>query len=375
MNADGAAMQDSQEFVVLAVSAAQNAFTTTTHSGSLSIGSELDNPLINDNPDALLLITQNYGTGLTNTALAHPTAVYYDPGSGRWFIITADGTAMPSGVLFNVLVIPPKSGYFVQTQGNIAGNSSRIDNPDLDGNPYARVYVMHNYNPAESANNLLNNHPVGAFYNSAGDHHWYVYNRDFQSIQAGATFNVYYTWPRGNSFQVSASALNSVTATSLNLNSPLLDERPGAIPIASYTKFAAGAIGADYTATVGFKFSGLLWRIFNSSGPAFVQRQSYNVFAPPPSASLVVTAAIEPSQNFFGQWLYLNSPLTNNNPRALIFATPRNAGGILPQTVGAFYFNGGWIIYNEDLTDIQVGQAFDVFIIPRYQALLPLIHK
>jgi hypothetical protein len=90
---------------------------------------------------------------------------------------------------------------------------------------------MHNWNPPESPNHLFNNHPIGVFYDIV-DQHWYLYNRDFSPLPVGATFNVYYTWPRGNSFTLSANHTNTDTVTGMIINSPLLNDAGSAHIIA-----------------------------------------------------------------------------------------------------------------------------------------------
>ena len=65
----------------------------------------LDNRLINDNPDAILSVTQNWnpegGDGVYN---AHPVGVWYDDPAGRWAIFNEDRASMPEGAAFNVVV-------------------------------------------------------------------------------------------------------------------------------------------------------------------------------------------------------------------------------------------------------------------------------
>jgi hypothetical protein len=74
----------------------------------------IDNTLINGNPNAMLIVTPNYGpvdTGVS-PAVATP-AVYYDAtnqcgrGAGKWVIFSMDGTTQVDHSLFNVMAVVP----------------------------------------------------------------------------------------------------------------------------------------------------------------------------------------------------------------------------------------------------------------------------
>ena len=67
----------------------------------------LDNPLTNDEPNAILYVTQNWnpGGGGTGTYNDHPIGVWYDSSAQRWAIFNQDRDAMPEGAAFNVAVL------------------------------------------------------------------------------------------------------------------------------------------------------------------------------------------------------------------------------------------------------------------------------
>jgi hypothetical protein len=75
------------------------AFVHTANAGNISgANTIIDNPLTNDDPNAILIITL---VGNLNA----PIGVFYDDPGGRWRISRTDGGAMPNGTKFNVLVI------------------------------------------------------------------------------------------------------------------------------------------------------------------------------------------------------------------------------------------------------------------------------
>jgi len=72
----------------------------------------LDNPLTNDNPNAILYVTQNFNPGgETGTYNDHPIGVWYDSSLQRWAIFNQDREAMPDEADFNVAVLegPPEA--------------------------------------------------------------------------------------------------------------------------------------------------------------------------------------------------------------------------------------------------------------------------
>ena len=369
-NEDGSSFPPSKTFYVLQASADESFFTQTVTAGNAAFGyaTQLDSPLLNGNPDAQILITQNFGTGVANN---HRVGVAYYYPTQRWYIFNQDVGAMPLGAMFNVLVIPPKTGYLLQTAtlANTTLNATAIDNPVLNNNPDALIYVSHNWNPPESDNEIYNDHPLGVQYIASA---WNVVNVDGAPMPLNATFNVYYTLPRGNSFSVSASAYNA-SGSSMNLNSPLLNSSPAAVAIASYNVTPAGLAGGIYTPTIGLRYYSPLsdWQIFNYSGPTFNNVQSYNVLVPGSPAGFVVTATA-PVDDYFD----IDNPLTNNNPAAMVFATERDSGSLNPKNVGVFYHSGThrWAIFNEDQSSMAAGLVYDVFV-SRLRIFAPIVMK
>lgn len=79
-----------------------------------SYATVLNNPLANNQPNAILIITPNYGANNTGVAPpVSPMGVYYDAtnqcgkGAGHWVIYTLNSTAIPNNALFNVLIVQP----------------------------------------------------------------------------------------------------------------------------------------------------------------------------------------------------------------------------------------------------------------------------
>jgi hypothetical protein len=66
----------------------------------------INNPVCNGQPNAILIITENWHAS-NNVGNSKVVGVYYDAGVGEWTIFVDDGTAMPVGVAYNVMVTLP----------------------------------------------------------------------------------------------------------------------------------------------------------------------------------------------------------------------------------------------------------------------------
>ena len=65
----------------------------------------LDHPLLNGDPNAILIVTYVRSSTEPHPVINAPFGVSYDNGVGRWRIFRADGNPMPLDARFNVLVI------------------------------------------------------------------------------------------------------------------------------------------------------------------------------------------------------------------------------------------------------------------------------
>jgi hypothetical protein len=65
------------------------------------------------------------------------------------------------------------------------------------------------------------------------------------------------------------------------------------------------------------------------------------------------------SGNIFGNWTRLDHPAARGNPNAVLLVSLRE-GGHPP--FGVYYVDGGWAIFNEDMSPIVPGTIFDVSV-------------
>ena len=98
-------------FNVFVPPAGSNVFVHKATSGNTGGNSTLiDNALTNGNPNAIIIVTQNWdpgGVGGVNNA--HPIGVYYD--GSYWRIFNEDMATIPVGAAFNVYIYGNYKGF------------------------------------------------------------------------------------------------------------------------------------------------------------------------------------------------------------------------------------------------------------------------
>ncbi len=197
-NENGASIPVNAAFNVLVPDADASVFVHTATTNNITLDhTAIDNPLTNGNPNAILLVTQNFNPGnVGGSSDDHPLGVEYF--SGKWWIYNEDLVAMPVGAAFNVIVpsAGPGVAVFVHTAtpGNTGSNFTTIDNPLANGNPNAIILVTPNYNPNGQCACMNANFPIGVgFVGDVGLGRWAIVNQNgsSSSIPLNTTFNVY----------------------------------------------------------------------------------------------------------------------------------------------------------------------------------------
>ncbi len=174
----------------------------------------INNFATNNRPQDLLFITHNWTQGGVCGCKddTSPVGVRYDTSQQKWGIFNEDGSIIPAGASFNVLVVPTaSSSVFVQTARNPFGDSTFINSSLTNGLPGARLMITQVWNPGGSSGGTINNHAVGVRYDTSR-RRWAIVNEDaFMTFEA--SFNVMVG--TGNSGG-GTSALQTATATNIN---------------------------------------------------------------------------------------------------------------------------------------------------------------
>ncbi|MGM9508688.1 DUF7452 domain-containing protein [Larkinella sp. GY13] len=176
----------------------QNVFVHRVSAGNKSAHiSTLDHPQLNGNPNAVLLVTQRFGT-YNN----HEVGVWYN--GSRWTIFNQDRVEMPVTAEFNVLVVAsgkapglPNSVAFVHTHtetGKIAPPNvgySVLNHPAINKNENYRVFATQRFNGPYNTHtyNIWYDSPTDSF-TKYRDGYWMVFNGQNQPMPVNASFNV-----------------------------------------------------------------------------------------------------------------------------------------------------------------------------------------
>jgi hypothetical protein len=139
--------------------------TRSASNTPFSWGVRLDDPALQQNPDAIVLTTHNLNAVPGNS----PLGVWYS--NGGWLAYNEEGDAMANGERYFYTDAGASGGSVVHTRSNGSGNGVILDDPRLNGNPKAVVLVQH------AVQNQYNTSPMGARYNATAAK-WVAYNED-----------------------------------------------------------------------------------------------------------------------------------------------------------------------------------------------------
>lgn len=152
----------------------QHVAATTNIQGHITT---LDHPGLNNKPDAIVIVNQQYGKYNPNE-----TGVWYSNGS--WKIFNQNRKPIPASTIFNVLIIDPAKvpNAFVHTTNaeNTRGHITKLSNPLTDTKPNALVFITQRFGK-------YNTSPVGVWF-SGGK--WNLYNEDRKPLPVNTQFNV-----------------------------------------------------------------------------------------------------------------------------------------------------------------------------------------
>ena len=153
-------------------------------------GTKIDHPSCNNNPNAFLIVTQNY-KGAYNPKFI---GTYYD--GNKWRIVNQlVKDHMPPLRLFNVLVIDPtklnsnSADAFTLTtnQRNTSGHITTINHLMINNDPNIKLFISYNFGKVSEGIAARNNHPIGVFYENG---RWKVFNADLSPMPNNAKFNI-----------------------------------------------------------------------------------------------------------------------------------------------------------------------------------------
>jgi hypothetical protein len=350
--------------------------TAANISGNYTV---IDHPLINGNPNAIVFVTQNWNPGnVGGTYNNHNIGIWYSSSQQKWAIFNQDLAAMPVNAAFNVLVLVPQSDVFVHkaTSANSTGHVTDVDHPLSNNDPNAIVFVTPNWNPG-GVGGTYNNHNIGVYYSSPLNK-WSIFNQDIATMPNDAAFNVLIPHPDASVFVHKATAANT-SGHITTIDYPLTNNKPNAILLVT-PNWNPGGVGGTYNNhPIGVYYTGGKWTIFNQDFAAMPPNAAFNVIVPRPGPGEAVFVHQASAANTSSHVTFIDHPLTNGNPTALVLVTPNwNPGGVggtyNNHPIGVYYSSSTkkWAIFNQDFVSIQTGAAFNVFV-KTNRVYLPLV--
>ncbi|MBD3162680.1 MAG: hypothetical protein GF346_09920 [Candidatus Eisenbacteria bacterium] len=249
----------------------------------------LDHPLLDDEPTAVLLVTQNWnpggGVGVYND---HNEGVWYT--GSHWAVFNEDQAPMPEGAAFNLLLPGQTTTNYVHRaiEDNTEFNYTVIEHPSTT-DPNAIVFATQNYNPGGGAG-VYNDHAIGVFYTGS---HWAVFNQDQVSMPLGAAFNILVQEYDENVYVHTATAENSA-GNSTYLDHPWTNGNPDAVVTVTQNWNPGGGPGVYNDHAIGVWYTGSQWAVFNQDGMSMPLGASFNVLVdfPPLPADVEEPGAV-----------------------------------------------------------------------------------
>lgn len=180
------ALDAGSTYNILAVDASDKAFQHKAVATNITSNwTTIDHPSCNNNPNAVLLVTQNW----KGTYNPKSIGVWYN--SGKWTIYNQDRSAMPVGTNFNVLVLPKgntnisngtASIFTANTTAKKNNYGNHLANLPLTKNS-AKLFVTQNFGKSGP----YNVHESAVWFDGKV---WTVYNKDKAELPVNTQFNV-----------------------------------------------------------------------------------------------------------------------------------------------------------------------------------------
>ncbi len=237
--------------------------TSTTISGHKTL---LDHPDLNADPDAKLIVTQNWNpTSPSGVYNNHVIGVMYE--DSRWHIFNQDDAAIPVGASFNVLVEGSEKAY-VHIHGETNGgyNETLLNHPVLNNESDGAMLKTAVYNPSQSIGIIYNETTYPGYH--IDQNQWAIFKEqtdEFSQMPYGTAFNVFVPSSDETVYRHQALASN-IFGNYTYLDHPLLNGNPNAVFFAN--AFWDNGLVRYYQNTrenigVWYSYSTQRWAIFN----------------------------------------------------------------------------------------------------------------
>ena len=252
----------------------------------------------------------------------------------------------------------------VTTAATVQNWWSVIDHPATNGNPDAKLFVTHNWNPGGGVG-TYHETPVGVRYDEISGR-WQISRQGGGSMPTGLSFNVTVLSGLPSAFTHVTTAANSQLDLT-RLDHPSLDGAPAARALVTKNLTPTDRISESNITPVGVWYEGPSWVIFMQDASIPMDENfKYNVHVLPDDASSFVLTAN--AGNTTGNWTAISHPDSDGNPNAHVQVAQGYGGGGIRNNreVGVFYNEllNQWAVFNEDNTAMPLGAVFHVRVRP-----------
>ena len=167
-------------------------------------------------------------------------------------------------------------------------------------------------------------HNIGVWYDAEA-RRWAIFNQDLAPMAQGTSFDVH-VLSGGSAFVHQATAENTV-GDGTYLNAPFTNANPDVAPSVAQNWNPGGFGGTYNDHPVGVRYDADVkqWVIFNEDGEQMPEGADFNVTVFPLEEPEFVQRAT--SGNITANRTYVDDPLVNGDPTAILFAIPRQREG------------------------------------------------
>ncbi len=234
----------------------------------------LNDQRINDDPNAVLLVTQNWNpNGQGGVYNPHTVGVYYT--GKQWAIFNEDHQPMPPGAAFNVAILDSSNPDSLVTASDKTvpqgSDYTVLYNKVASQNPQAMVFVTPAWiSPAGGS--VYNPHPIGVWYTQGN---WAIFNEDQTAMPLGKVFNVGVLGT--DQAYIQQSNGSNISGDFTTLDYAPANDNPNAMLLVTQNWNPGGQGGAYNAHEIGVFYTGSRWAIFNQDLSPMNAGLSFNV--------------------------------------------------------------------------------------------------
>ncbi len=251
--------------------------TPENSSGNLTI---MDHPMLNNDPDAHLIITHNFVAGDPNGIYNNNvTGIFYSNIFQRWTIFNENQNPIVNLSAYNVYVEKGGQAFVhIADETNIGSNGpgdSIIDNGLMNGNPGAEAVFSNYYNPFSVYNNF--NYLL---YYDQNINKWIISNQSGSDIPNQAAF--FFVGGENKNQDVIAfsfeATIDDVFQETIRINHPFLINNPDAIFVISHNYGVPGdTSNVVVNVPVTLSYYEGYWYVFTENSSSFEVGTKFNI--------------------------------------------------------------------------------------------------